>query len=397
MYFVFMSKLKSEIQVKGKIRILRIISRMNIGGPAVQISGLMRGLDSRDFEHILLTGHCESDESDYLVSVAPDVGAIRINGLGRSLNLIADLRAFIRILKVIREFRHDIIHTHTAKAGVLGRIASIASGHSSIRVHTFHGHLLNGYFSQRTTQLVIIVEKFLALFTHSLITVGENVCNDLIKVGIGRIEKFVVIPPGLTLNQIPTKEHAKQNLCLETNSLHCSLIGRVTWIKRPDRFLDVVEELLKRGIEIKFIIAGSGSLLEETKSRIKENSLPVVLLGWRSDIEHVLAASDIVILTSDNEGTPLSLIQAGMVGIPVVSTNVGSVSEIVLNAKTGFVTSLDVVELADAIQLLVENPDLRAKMGSEAKEFTLENFSVDRLVNDHARLYRRIFASRAIS
>ena len=190
-----MSKLKSEIQVKGKIRILRIISRMNIGGPAVQISGLMRGLDSRDFEHILLTGHCESDESDYLVSVAPDVGAIRINGLGRSLNLIADLRAFIRILKVIREFRPDIIHTHTAKAGVLGRIASIASGHSSIRVHTFHGHLLNGYFSQRTTQLVIIIEKFLALFTHSLITVGENVCNDLIKVGIGRIEKFVVIPP----------------------------------------------------------------------------------------------------------------------------------------------------------------------------------------------------------
>jgi glycosyltransferase involved in cell wall biosynthesis len=148
---------------------------------------------------------------------------------------------------------------------------------------------------------------------------------------------------------------------------------------------------------VKFIIAGSGELFDKTEKLIKEKSLPVLCLGWRSDIELILAASDIVILTSDNEGTPLSLIQAGMAGIPVVSTNVGSVSEIVINRKTGLITTRDVQDLADAVQNLIEDTALQKKLGNEAKEFTLNHFSVNRLISDHEALYRALITSQTTS
>lgn len=397
MYFDFMSGIQSSKDAIRPIRVLRIISRMNIGGPAVQISGLMRGLDTKFFEHKLLTGHCDENESDYLISAAKDINATRIEGLGRSIKPIADINALIDVIKIIREFRPDIVHTHTAKAGVIGRLASILSGHHSIRVHTFHGHLLQGYFSPWKTKVVVFVEFFLGIFTKKLVAVGSNVQRDLIGAGIGNKEKFSVIPPGLTLGELPSSKSAKKTLNLDPNFFYCSLIGRVTQIKRPDRFLEVVEELATRGVNVKFIITGSGELFESTEKLIKEKSLPVLCLGWRSDIELILAASDIVMLTSDNEGTPLSLIQAGMAGIPVVSTNVGSVSEIVLNQKTGLITSIDVQDLADAVQILIEDTALHKKLGNEAKKFTLRHFSVTRLIADHEALYRGLITSQTTS
>ena len=182
-----------------RIRVMRIIARMNVGGPAVQVSGLMRGFDATKFDHRLVTGYCASDEADYLDTVATDVTATRIKGLGRSISPKADLGAFVQIVREIRTFRPDVIHTHTAKAGVIGRLASILSGHKSIRVHTYHGHLLHGYFGKFKTQLVIAIEKFLAHFTTKLLAVGKKVMDDLLAVGIGKPEKFAVMPPGLAL------------------------------------------------------------------------------------------------------------------------------------------------------------------------------------------------------
>jgi glycosyltransferase involved in cell wall biosynthesis len=397
MYFDFMSSFPSSKDQNRPIRVLRIISRMNVGGPAVQISGLMRGLDPKSFEHKLLTGHCDENESDYLISNANDINVTRIDGLGRSIKPISDVIALIATIKIIREYRPDIVHTHTAKAGVIGRLASILSGHHSIRVHTFHGHLLLGYFSPWKTKIIIFVEFFLGIFTKKLVAVGNKVQKDLIDAGIGNQEKFAVIPPGLVLGDVPSSKNAKKTLNLDSSYSYCSLIGRVTQIKRPDRFLKVVEELVTRKVKVKFIVAGSGELFESTEKLIKEKSLPVLCLGWRSDIELILAASDIVILTSDNEGTPLSLIQAGMAGVPVVSTNVGSVSEIVLNQKTGLITSLNVQDLANAVQTLIDDTALHKKLGDEAKKFTLSHFSVNRLVSDHEALYRGLISSQAIS
>ncbi len=379
------------------IKVLRIIARMNVGGPAVQVTGLMRNFNRDGFEHRLLTGHCDVDEADYLIESATDIPVTRIDGLGRSIKPIADLTALFAIVRIIREFKPEIIHTHTAKAGVLGRVASLLSLHPSKRVHTFHGHLLIGYFGATKTKFVIIIEKVLALFTHQLLAVGKKVQDDLIRAGIGSQEKFAVMPPGLSLGEIPDSAKAKVELGLNKDVLYCAFIGRVTKIKRPDRFLDVVAELVKRGVPVQFFIAGKGDLLVETKLRIARESLPVACLGWRTDIERVIAATEIVLLTSDNEGTPLSLIQAGMAGIPVVSTSVGSVSEVVLDGETGILTEIDVNAIADAIESLVVNSALRNQLGSAAKQFTNDNFGVLRLVKDHETLYRKLITNRANS
>ena len=380
---------------KSPIRVMRIIARMNVGGPAVQVSGLMRGLNDTEFDHRLYTGYCATDEADYLDSVATDIKSIRIDGLGRRVSLRGDIRAFLSLVKAIREFKPNIIHTHTAKAGFLGRLASLVSLQKSVRVHTFHGHLLNGYFGSFKRMLVVIAEKALAFATQQLLAVGNKVRQDLLEAGIGSKEKFGLMPPGLTIGNLPSKNDALEFFGLNNERLQCAFIGRVTQIKRPDRFLDVVSEIKKRKISLDFFIAGDGELLEACRERIIAEDLPVKVLGWQSNIEKVLSAADIVVLTSDNEGTPLSLIQAGMAGLPVVSTNVGSVPEVVLDNATGLISSLDVQEIADALEKLFTDKALRERLGHAAQEFTLANFGVQRLVHDHEELYKTLLASRA--
>jgi glycosyltransferase involved in cell wall biosynthesis len=374
---------------------MRIIARMNVGGPAVQVSGLMQEFNTDEFDHRLYPGFCTSDEADYLNTVAVDVDAIRIDGLGRRVNLIGDLRAFLSLIKAIRDFKPHIIHTHTAKAGTLGRIASLVSMQKSIRVHTFHGHLLNGYFGSFKKTLVVITERLLALVTHQLLAVGEKVRQDLLEAGIGKKETFGLMPPGLSIAGLPPSYESQEFFGLNRNHLQCGIIGRVTRIKRLDRFLDVVEISKKRGLDLDFFIAGDGELLDICRERIATKNLPVKILGWQNNIEKVLSAADIVILTSDNEGTPLSLIQAGMAGLPVVTTNVGSVPEIVLNNLTGIVTAPDVQEMADALEKLTSDETLRLKLGAAAKEFTLTNFGIKRLVDEHEDLYKQLLLNRS--
>ena len=383
--------------MSGPIRVMRIIARMNVGGPAVQVSGLMRGFNSIEFDHRLYTGFCAADEADYLETVATDVKATRIEGFGRRVSLGGDVKAFVTLVKEIRSFKPHVIHTHTAKAGFLGRIASVISLQPSIRVHTFHGHLLNGYFGQFKRTLVVIAEKVLAFFTHQLLAVGDKVRQDLLQAGIGNAKKFGLMPPGLSIGQLPNKKDAQESYQLTSEVLQCAFIGRVTQIKRPDRFLDVVSEIKKRGVELNFFMAGDGELLEQCRERIAREDLPITVLGWQSDIEKVLSASDIVVLTSDNEGTPLSLIQAGMAGLPVVTTRVGSVPEVVLDGTTGIITDLVVNEIADALEKLAKDAGLRTSMGTAAQEFTLAHFGVERLVHDHENLYKKLLTDRAKS
>ena len=374
------------------IRIMRIIARMNVGGPAVQVSNLMRGFNPTDFDQRLYTGYCEIDEADYLNSLATDIEVTRIKGFGKSIRLIGDLHAFVSLVRCMRDFKPDIIHTHTAKAGFLGRFASILFFPSAILVHTFHGHLLTGYFGQIKKTLVIIAERVLARFTTQLLAVGKKVREDLLQVGIGDPSTFGLMPPGLELQDLPDKNKAIETLKLSQSVFQCAYIGRVTSIKRPDRFLDVVAEIKRRDLEIEFFIAGDGELLDYCRNRVGSENLPVNLLGWQMDIENLLAAADLVVLTSDNAGTPLSLIQAGMAGLPVVSTNVGSISEVVLGDITGILTTMDVLEIADAIEKLFRNKELRAQMGICAQKFTLANFGKMRLVIDHEVLYKKLLS-----
>ena len=373
-----------------RTRVLRIIARMNVGGPAVQISGLMRGLDPELYDHKLITGFCAPDEADYLETQAPDVQATRIQGLGRAIDARDDVRAFAELRRIIREFDPHIIHTHTAKAGVVGRLAAITSKTDARLVHTFHGHLLHGYFSPAKTRAVIEVERRLAKRSAALVSVGQQVRDDLLVAGIGRGDQYRIIPPGLTLPPLPDKSVARAMFAIPEDSFVIAFVGRITQIKRPDRFLDVVRAVSKNTDRAHFLVAGAGDLAPMIEQAATQERLPITYLGWRSDIENILAASDAMLLTSDNEGTPLSLIQAGMAGLPVVSTNVGSLSEVVEDGSSAILCRTDSDELATALTNLLSDPAGAAATGDRGREFAEARFGVSRLVRDHTDLYESI-------
>lgn len=371
---------------------MRIIARMNVGGPAVQIAGLMRGLPESEFDQRLFTGFCDPGEADFLNSQAPDVLAMRIPGLGRSLRPSEDLKALLSLMREMRHFRPDIIHTHTAKAGVLGRVAGQLSGINPLMVHTYHGHLLHGYFPPTKTNAVIAVERALAKITDRLVAVGSRVRDDLLAAHIGVPRQFVVIPPGLSLPPLRTKDHARESLNLPSDVPVIGFIGRLTNIKRPDRFAEVVRLVHRKRPETQFVVAGDGDQAASLRSLV--SNLPVTMLGWRSDVETVLAACDAVILTSDNEGTPLSLIQAGLAGIPVVASNVGSVSDVVIDGETGWLTRPNATDLASVLLQLMSDPAEASRRGRAALHRSVKDFGSKRLAEDHAAVYREVIGSR---
>ena len=373
---------------------MRIIARMNVGGPAVQVSGLMRGFNSDEFDHRLYTGYCAADEADYLDTAATDVKAVRIQGFGRRVSLGGDLRAFISLINEIRNFKPHIIHTHTAKAGFLGRIASIASLQPSIRVHTFHGHLLNGYFNKLKTKLIIITERLLAQGTHLLLAVGNQVSEDLLKVGIGTQAKFKVSFPGLPFPRLTSKPKARESLGLELEMTYLVFVGRLTKIKRPDRLLALGRELKARKIRAEILIAGEGELFASTQEISRRELLPIKFLGWRTDVDLILCASDIAILCSDNEGIPLTLIQAAMTGLPIVSTNVGSVRDVVINRETGILTSTDTKAFVQEVIALINNDEEWLRLGNSGKKHAETQFSLAGMIDAHAAMYSQILHTR---
>ena len=376
------------------IKVLRIITRMNIGGPAVQVSGLMQGMDKAVFNQELVTGRCLDNEVDYLESKLPKLKVTRIESLSRRVSIFSDINTLMFLIKKIREFKPDIIHTHLAKAGVIGRVASLLSGHKSIRIHTYHGHLLTGYFTGYKLALLIFVEKSLAKVTNHLVAVGEKVKEDLIEVGIGSSAKFSVVNPGVQIQPLPDRQKVLTKLNLDQEILYCAFIGRLTKIKRPDRMLEVARELKSRNTKIHFIVAGGGELLAECENIATKEKLPVTFLGWQEDIEDVLAISDLVLLTSDNEGTPIALIQAGMAGIASVSTNVGSITEVVVNNQTGLITDFSVVNIADALEKLVSNSQLRMQYGQAASKFCLGKFHTEIMISNYSKLYKQLILKK---
>lgn len=372
-----------------RIKVMQIIARMNVGGPAVIVAELMRGIDSSRFEQILITGYCDDTEADFLDEVATDIKATRIAGLGRSVSPIADFTAFLGLIKTIKTFKPDVIHTHTAKAGVLGRLASIIAGRGAIRIHTFHGHLLHGYFAGWKTKLVVLIEKFFAKRTHHLIAIGTEVKRELIAAGIGNASQYSVFFPGLPEPHTVSKTEIRKNLELDPTAIYCTFVGRLTQIKRPDRLLDVAAAMLKREVPIHFLIAGEGELFESSKARAAAEKLPVTFLGWRKDIDDLFAASDIAILSSDNEGIPLTLIQAAQAGLPILAPAVGSISDIVENDKTGFLTSPQPGAMASALSALATDEALRNRLGAAGKIHAHEYFSLERMLRDHTEIYNR--------
>ena len=373
------------------VRILRLIARMNIGGPAIQITGLIKNLPAQEFTQNLVIGYCERDEVDYLDVNQVDLNCTRIEGFGRSLSLLSDLKALAEIRREIRAFSPDIIHTHTFKAGFLGRIAAISTFKTQVRVHTFHGHLLHGYFGRFKTQVIIWIERILAFFTTHLIAVGSQVRDELISAKIGKMQNYTVIGPGLEIGELPNREISLKSFGIAEDKFVVSWIGRVVAVKAPHRILEIANECKVRSLNVEFVVAGDGPLLNELKEHALSKNLPITFLGWQSNIESILSISDLVMLTSINEGTPVSLIQAQMARIPVLSTDVGSVSEVMINNRSGFCLMYSAKTFADKIELLANDDELRSTFGTLGRANALEKFSLRKLVFEHRDLYRKLF------
>lgn len=371
-----------------RIRVLRVIGRLNVGGPAAQIDVLAAGLDPERFEHRILAGAVEEGEADHLALRGSAADVRRLATGGRGLRPFDDTRALAAVRREIETFRPHVVHTHTAKAGVLGRIAALSLGgrRRPRLVHTFHGHLLAGYFGPAGTAAVRTIERTLARPTDRLVAVGEKVRDELLAAGIGTRDRYVVIPPAVRIAAPPDRADARRRLDVPGDAPVVVFIGRLTAVKRPDRFAAVVAELSRRLPDLVALVAGDGPAADG----LIGGGPALRRLGWRADVETVLAAADVVLLTSDNEGMPVSLIEAALCGRPAVTTDVGSADEVVVHGDTGLVVGRDAAEIADAAERLLIDRGLAAGMGAAAQRRARARFGPERLVSDHVRLYESL-------
>jgi glycosyltransferase involved in cell wall biosynthesis len=370
------------------IKVVHLIARMNVGGPAILLSSLVQGLNDDGFNSHLVTGYCEENEVDYLEANGLQLDEIRIKGLGRSVSPLADLKALFSVMRTLRKLKPDIVHTHTAKAGVIGRVTALIAVPRAKRVHTFHGHLLQGYFSKGKTRLVVLLERSLAKITHLILTVGSQVAKDLQDAGIGNPAKMKITYPGIKVTYGSHAEETRNSLDLSGDEVVLIYVGRLTQIKRVDRLIEAFKLAQRDCSNVTLLIVGDGELKEELQA--KSYGLKVKFLGWRTDVYELMSASDVAILTSDNEGMPITLIEAAFMGLPSVTTNVGSASEVVLNATTGYVTTKDTAVIAEKIKQLVISESLRAKFGEAAKLHAQEKFSVNSMLTFHKETYKSL-------
>jgi len=390
---------------------LRIIARLNIGGPAIHTILLTEGLDKTKFDSLLICGSVSGDEADMsYYATDKNVKPYFIPELKRDLDFFKDIAAFKKIYSFIRAEQPDIIHTHTAKAGALGRLAAIiynfVNRNKRIKIiHTFHGTIFEGYFNRFKTRLFILAEQFLALFTSKIITVSESLKEQLISLGIGNKDKIGVIPLGFELEKFLGISPRRNGV------VNIGIIARLAAIKNHRLFLEAAWRVIcdNPATQLKFKVIGDGELrreLEEYARQLNINTR-VDFLGWQKDLVDVYSNLDVVALTSLSEGTPVSLIEAMASARPVVATDVGGVKDLLgreagLGVEPGanfkvlergiLVGPADSRSFAAALSFTLRQDKVRRDMAFSGREFAKERFSKERLLNDIENLYDTLVA-----
>jgi|GEM_PF-158530 len=382
------------------IRVLRVIARLNVGGPALHVSYLTSELDKVGYETMLVAGRVSAGEGS-MEYAARELGVepVYIPSLQREISPLVDAAAVRKVLQLIREYRPHVLHTHTAKAGAVGRTAAMLAGADRPQavVHTFHGHVLRGYFGAAKTEAFRQLERRLAKASDALIAVSPEVRDDLVRLGVAPASKIVVVRLGLDLEgRTAAPPGARDALRLElgipADAFVVGWLGRMTEIKRADDLLRAFAAL--RG-DAHLLLAGDGPLRRDLERLAGELWLGsrAHFAGFRDDVASVYAASDVVALTSANEGTPVSVIEALAAERPVVSTNVGGVGDVVSDGASGYLVAPgDVRAIADALVRLADAPDERRRMGEAGRAAVLERYSIPRLVRDVDALYRELLA-----
>jgi glycosyltransferase involved in cell wall biosynthesis len=360
------------------MRVLHVIARLNVGGTARYITQLANELPKHGIETFVATGFVQGAEVED--ESARSIDLIRIKSMGRSIRPIKDHFARMQLDTIIAQVKPDIIHTHTFKAGYVVRMKK----QPVPVIHTFHGHLLDDpEFSGFKSRVIVEVERMLAKKSVKLVTVGRRVADELLEQRIGKKDQYVNIPPGVVALNVTPKAEALKNLNLpDDGKPSVGWIARVTGVKNPMLALEVADAMP----DTHFVMAGGGDLLEKVKAAAPSN---VSVVGW-AKAEDVFGASEIILSTSENEGMPVALVEAQLAGKPVVATDVGSVSEVVLNHETGVVTNKNAGSIALALETLLLDKQKRTEMGTLATSRANALFSVDRMINAHIALYKSI-------
>jgi glycosyltransferase involved in cell wall biosynthesis len=336
-----------------KARVLHVIARYNVGGTARYLNNLLPQLSS-EVETLLAVGHVQGYEIED--SSLEKIDFVRIENLGRKIEIIDDFRAYRQLRKVVRSFKPQIIHSHTFKAGVLCRLMFFKIP----KVHTFHGHLMSDpEFSRRSLQVIINIERRLAKLTKRIITVGEQVTKDLLAVGVGKPNQYISIASEGAKLSFLSRSEARKLLNLDPETPVVLWMARMAPVKNPSLALEVARLLP----EVNFLLAGGGDLFQETKASAPSN---VLMLGW-VDAAEIIPAADVFLSTSLNEGVPYSLIEVQSCGIPIVAVNSGSIQELITDGISGILANADAKDLSMKIIELLEDRSRRESIGISAR------------------------------
>jgi len=389
------------------VKVLRVIARLNVGGPALHVAYLTAGLASRGYDTTLVAGTiARGEESMAFVADERNVHVETLIDLHREISPIRDLRATWRLAQVIRRERPLILHTHTAKAGAVGRVAALLAGGARppIVVHTFHGHVLRGYFGPLTTFAFRTLERVLAHTTTALVAVSPEVRDDLVALHVAPASKFAVVRLGIELgsrvdNDDAQRRETRRQIGLREDAFAIGWVGRMTAVKRTDAVVEALQSLVAQGVDAYVVLVGDGPDRDHLERHAHDLGVirRCLFLGYQEDVARFYDAVDVILLPSINEGTPVTVIEALAASRPAVATRVGGVPDVVRDGVDGFlVDSADGDTLAARLAELAADPELRARMGAAGRARVLERYSVERLVSDVDELYRRLLAARGL-
>ncbi len=391
-------------------RVLRIINRLNLGGPTYNAAYLSKFMEP-EYETLLVSGMKDDEEesSEFIVRDL-DLHPVYVPDMYRELNPFKDYKSYYKLRKIIEEYKPDIVHTHAAKAGAVGRLAASHSGVPVI-VHTFHGHVFHSYFSAAKTRVFLEIERYLAKRTTKIIALSELQRNELSETyKIAPADKFQIIPLGFDLRKFGENKEEKRKAFREQYGLQeedvaIGIVGRLVPIKNHDLFLRAVKQLLGMTTKnVRVFIIGDGEERPKIEALANELELSycngtesttaiVTFTSWIKQIDVSNAGMDIIALTSKNEGTPVSLIEAQASGKPIVSTMVGGINDVVIPGETALLSpSEDVGAFAANLAKLVNSESLRLKMSQSGAQHVYEKFSHKRLCSDMRTLYTSLLA-----
>jgi len=390
----------------GKVKVARIVARLNIGGPAVHIINLMAGLDPDRFENLLIVGRPGPNEGDmgYLAS-QKGIDPLIIPGLGRELSPLWDAQTTFKLARILRRQRPHIVETHTAKAGAVGRLAARLAG-VPVVIHVFHGHVFHSYFGPAKTELFINIERGLARLTDRIITISPAQRRDVVDVyRIAPPERVITIPLGLDLGPFEAARQScrgqfRSSLGISPDIPLIGFVGRLTAVKNPRQFIEVAGRVIRESPQARFVFVGDGELRPALEEQVGALGLAqtVIFTGWQENMPAVYSDLDLLVLTSLNEGTPVTVIEALATGVPVVASEVGGVPDVVTHQETGLlVPSGDAEATAQAILQFLRAPERAQRLALAGQRVVLGRFDLRRLVNDMDALYHALLIEKGIN